>query len=83
MPPSLSGNSVGFGPQGFGPSTQHFSQHPPAFGPSLPPPLPAAAAAISAPQFDYSHGQFSAFSTQLFSVVNYFVNALMKEWNIR
>ena len=52
-------NSVGFGPQGFAP-TQHFGQHPPTFGPPIPPPLPAAAAG-SSQQFDYSQRWFSLF----------------------
>jgi len=53
MPQSLPGSSIGFTPQGFAPSAPHFSQHPPAFGPPLPPLPPAAG---PAEQFDYSHG---------------------------
>lgn len=56
---TMSGSSVGFGPQGYGASAPHFSQPPPAFGPPpppLPPPPPAAAAAAGPAQFDYSHG---------------------------
>jgi len=57
VPQHLPGSSVGFGPQGFGPSAQHFSQPPPPFGPLLAPQPPAAAAAVPGPaqQFDYGH----------------------------
>ena len=61
MPQNLPGSSVGFGPQGFGPSGQHFNQHPQGFGPPLPPPPPAASAGPSQ-QFDYGQGRFFAFS---------------------
>ena len=56
MSQCLPGSSVGFGPQGFGPSAQHYTQPPPSFGPAIAPPLPAAAVGPSQ-QFDYSHGQ--------------------------
>jgi len=55
MSATMSGGSVGFGPQGFGASAPHFSQQPPAQyvpQPPLPPAPPAA-------EFDYSHGVIS------------------------